>query len=188
VLALLNARGQLISLELHHDCLSFSPHHTGAPYVSLLAQATWTIVLLLLPGSSYFSLLSYFGPSSWFYYALTGTSLFILPSEPKDQSWLTLCPPLFLIGISSILVVDSFINSPLYCSIAFGFILLSLPVWWLCHRWGLIDLSEGIGIMDYERQRCDEEGIEVSETSRSELSDESNSFLIDSSSAHTIDD
>lgn len=128
----------------------------GAPYVSLIAQATWTIVLLLLPGSNYFSLLSYFGPSSWFYYALTGTSLLflrpplipstapssrggyssLLSSQFRDQPWYTLLPPIFLVIISSTLVIDSFLTSPFYCSLAFGFIFLSLPVWWCCHRWG----------------------------------------------------
>jgi hypothetical protein len=139
--------------------LPSSRNAVGAPYVSLIAQATWTIVLLLLPGSNYFSLLSYFGPSSWFYYALTGASLLVLrppslrssgapsggryssllSSQLMDQPWYFLLPPVFLIIISSALVIDSFLTSPFYCSLAFGFIFLSLPVWWCCHRWGYFD-------------------------------------------------
>jgi solute carrier family 7 (L-type amino acid transporter), member 5 len=36
----------------------------GAPVPALLAQCVWGIVLLLLPGSSFSSLLDYFGPVS----------------------------------------------------------------------------------------------------------------------------
>jgi hypothetical protein len=53
-----------------------------------------------------------------------------------EQSWYHLLPPVFLIIISSTLVIDSFLTSPFYCSLAFGFIFLSLPVWWCCHQWG----------------------------------------------------
>lgn len=38
----------------------------GAPVRALLAQCIWGIVLLLLPGSSFSSLLDYFGPVSYY--------------------------------------------------------------------------------------------------------------------------
>jgi amino acid transporter len=37
----------------------------GTPVISLIAQGIWAIVLLFLPGSSFGSLLNYFGPASW---------------------------------------------------------------------------------------------------------------------------
>jgi hypothetical protein len=53
-------------------------------------------------------------------------------------------------------------------------------VWWICHHWGFIDLKSGPGVGDYVRQRDDEEGIETSQSSKSERSDDSESFLIKS--------
>ena len=45
----------------------------NAPYMALLAQGSWTLFLLLIPGSNFSSLLDYFGPASWFFYALSSS-------------------------------------------------------------------------------------------------------------------
>lgn len=43
-------------------CLA-SVNRAGAPWAALLAQGTWGVVLLLLPNSSFSTLLDYFGPA-----------------------------------------------------------------------------------------------------------------------------
>ena len=48
-------------------------NRNNAPYMALLAQGTWTLFLLLIPGSNFSSLLDYFGPASWFFYALSSS-------------------------------------------------------------------------------------------------------------------
>jgi len=50
-----------------------SLNRAGAPWLALIAQALWTILLLLLPGSNFSTLLDYFGPASWMFYGLSAS-------------------------------------------------------------------------------------------------------------------
>jgi amino acid transporter len=85
----------------------------GAPYASLLAQAAWSIVLLLLPGASFSSLLDYFGPASWFFYAMSCTALVRLRQiEPDTYRPYKLpfypYPVVFVVIIAAVIVISSF--------------------------------------------------------------------------------
>ena len=111
----------------------------GSPYVSLLAQSFWTLCLLLLPGSSFSSLLDYTGPASWLFYALTGSTVIMLRVKEPNAHRPFKCPfypfpPLILCGISIMLVVTSVWRSPLFCSLALGLVALAIPVWRI-RRW-----------------------------------------------------
>lgn len=111
----------------------------GSPYVSLLAQTIWTLCLLMLPGSSFSSLLDYTGPASWLFYALTGSTVIVLRRNEPNARRPFLCPwyplpPLLLCGMSLMLIVTSVMRSPLFCSLALGLVFLAIPVW-RTRRW-----------------------------------------------------
>ena len=106
----------------------------GAPYTSLLAQGAWGIVLLLLPGSSFGSLLNYFGPTSWLFYAFTSSGVMVLrykePNLPRPfRIPLYPLPPLITFMSSACIVYSSLATEPLYCGLALCFVFLSYPVW-----------------------------------------------------------
>jgi basic amino acid/polyamine antiporter, APA family len=110
-----------------------SLNSAGAPWAALLAQGSWTLVLLMLPGSSFASLLDYFGPASWCFYALSSSALIKLRfQEPHAvrpyKVPLYPLPPLLVIGIAIMVVTSSLLHEPLYCSLALGFVALSIPV------------------------------------------------------------
>lgn len=114
-------------------------NQNGSPDASLLAQMVWTLVLLCLPGSGFSSLLDYFGPASWFYYALTGCGVIILRrKEPNTHRPFSLplypIPPIILLIVSICLISTSIMASPFFTSLAFGFIASSIPVWYVFVR------------------------------------------------------
>ena len=106
----------------------------GAPYTSLLAQGAWGMVLLLLPGSSFGSLLNYFGPTSWLFYAFTSSGVIVLrhkePNLPRPfRIPFYPLPPLLTFVSSVCIVYSSLATEPLYCGLALCFVFLSYPVW-----------------------------------------------------------
>jgi len=108
----------------------------GSPWFALCAQGFWAVCLILIPGSNFSTLLDYFGPASWFYYAITGSTVIYLretqPDLPRPfKVPLYPLPPILLVVISACLIVNSFYNSPMFTGIAFAFIFLSIPVWYL---------------------------------------------------------
>ena len=131
--------------------------HLGAPYVALFLQACWSVVLILLPGSSFASLLDYAGllriimlvdvfshwndnvifgpgPAAWLYYALTGSSVIYLRYSEPDlvRPFSVPCyplPPILLVLMAVTIVISSLMRSPLYCFLAMFFIAISIPVW-----------------------------------------------------------
>jgi amino acid transporter len=114
-------------------------NENGSPDAALIAQMSWTLVLLCLPGSGFSSLLDYFGPASWFYYALTGFGVIVLRrKEPNTHRPFLVplypIPPIILVTVSVCLVFTSIVASPFFTSLAFGFIALSIPVWYLLVR------------------------------------------------------
>ena len=112
----------------------------GAPWAALLAQGSWSLVLLMLPGSSFASLLDYFGPASWCFYALSSSALIILrirepdAHRPYKVPFYPL-PPLIVIGIAIMVVSSSLLREPLYCSLALGFVALSVPVYSIVNKY-----------------------------------------------------
>mmetsp|Transcript_22246 Transcript_22246/g.37703 ORF Transcript_22246/g.37703 Transcript_22246/m.37703 type:complete len:500 (-) Transcript_22246:235-1734(-) len=114
----------------------------GAPYIALLAQSTWTLVLLALPGSSFASLLDYSGSASWIFYALVGSIVVRLRiTQPEmDRPFkvpLYPLPPFLLCSLSLFLIVSSLLQSPMYTCLGLGLVALSYPVWLIkCRFWG----------------------------------------------------
>lgn len=111
-------------------------NEAGAPYVAVIAQSLWSIILVLLPGSNFSSLLDYTGPATWFYYALTGSTVFYFrycePGRKRPYSaFLYPLPPIVLILLSGYIIVSSFMVEPLYVCLAFVFVGMSFPVRWL---------------------------------------------------------
>lgn len=105
----------------------------GSPWAALLAQGAWALVLLCLPGSNFASLLDYFGPASWMFYAFSASAVIKLRYSEPD----TLRPfrvpfypfaPLLVIAVATLIMVSSLITNPLYTVLALGFIVLSIPV------------------------------------------------------------
>jgi len=105
----------------------------GSPYGALLAQGAWALVLLVLPGSSFNSLLDYCVPVSWAFYALTAWSVVILRSKeptlprPFKVPFYPL-PPILVMILAICIGTSSTIENPFYCLLAVGFVALALPV------------------------------------------------------------
>jgi len=100
-------------------------NYASAPANSLVAQGIWTIVLLLLPGSGFASLLDYFGPASWFFYALSSSALIVLRWKEPDLPRPFVCrfyplPPLLVILTATLIIVSSVMHEPLYCGYVWG--------------------------------------------------------------------
>mmetsp|Transcript_23192 Transcript_23192/g.34018 ORF Transcript_23192/g.34018 Transcript_23192/m.34018 type:complete len:491 (-) Transcript_23192:227-1699(-) len=118
----------------------------GSPWVALLIQGIWSIVLVLLPGSDFSSLIDYTGPATWLYYAFTGSTIFYFRLYEKDLHrpyslpWFPF-PPVLLIVLSAFVVISSLIREPLYCGLAFVFVATSVPVWWLLSRYDVKGLT-----------------------------------------------
>ena len=114
----------------------------GVPYVALLAQSTWTLILLAIPGSSFSSLLDYTGSASWIFYALVGSIVIRLRFTEPDkrrpfQVPLYPLPPLLLCGLSLFLITSSLVQSPFFTCLGLGLVALSFPVWFIkCKYWG----------------------------------------------------
>lgn len=126
----------------------------GSPYTSLLAQGGWCIILLLLPGSSFSSLLSYTGPAAWLFYAFTGSAVIVLRYKQPNavRPFLVPCyplPPIILIIMAMYLCISSIISQPFFCLLSMSFVICAVPVWWLVKRYkgisgnnDFIDLKE----------------------------------------------
>lgn len=111
-------------------------NYAGAPAITLCVQAVWTIVLVLLPGSSFDNLLDYIGPASWIFYALACSAVIRLrtlePNAPRP--YLTPfypLPPLIIIAVAVYLLINTLLRAPLFCFLALSFVALSVPVWWI---------------------------------------------------------
>ena len=104
----------------------------GSPYGAILAQGTWSVVLLCLPGSSFSSLLDYFGPASWLFYSLAAVAVVVLRhKEPNTQRPYKVplypLPPLIVVILAVSIIISSIIKSPFFCLLALGFVALSIP-------------------------------------------------------------
>ena len=120
----------------------------GSPWPALLAQGGWGVVLLLLPGSSFSSLLSYFGPTSWCFYALTSGAVLVLrreqPNKPRPfRVPLYPLPLVIVFTIAAIIVVGSIIHDPAYTLLSISFVSLAVPVHIIMERFGGWTLAAG---------------------------------------------
>jgi amino acid transporter len=111
----------------------------GAPYMAMWAQCIWCVTLILMPGSSFSSLLDYFGPVSWLIYAFTASAVIVLRQKFPEKARpfkvpLYPLPPLILVVLAVFLFVNSLSRSPGFCLLALSFVLLSVPVWWIVER------------------------------------------------------
>ena len=112
----------------------------GSPYGALIAQGVWAVILLLLPGSNFNSLLDYCIPVSWAFYALAAFSVVVMrykePNLPRPYKIpLYPAPPIMVVILALCIGVSSIYSNPFYCLLALGFVSLSLPVhWWFFER------------------------------------------------------
>lgn len=118
----------------------------GAPWVALVVQGVWSIVLLLMPGSNFSTLLDYFGPTSWLFYAFSASAVIILRYKEPDTvrpfkvMWYPL-PPILVILIALVIFISSMMSEPLFTLLAIGFVSLAFPVhlgmeWYDAHQAG----------------------------------------------------
>jgi amino acid transporter len=113
----------------------------GSPYMSLIAQGAWSIVLLLIPGSNFSTLLDYFGPTSWLFYGFSASAVirlrYIEPDtiRPFKVPFYPL-PPLVVITLAMVIFISSLIESPLFTLLALGFVVMSYPIHLLMERYG----------------------------------------------------
>lgn len=104
----------------------------GSPYGALLAQGGWALVLLLLPGSSFSTLLDYFGPASWAFYSMGSIAVIVLRSKEPDTPRpfvvpLYPIPPVLVVIIALTIIGSSLASNPFYVVLAFFFCGLSVP-------------------------------------------------------------
>lgn len=114
----------------------------SAPYIALICQAAWTIVLLMIPGSNFSSLLDYFGPTSWTFYALTASAVIMLRYKEPDtvrpfRVPFYPLPPLTVIAIALVILISSLMSEPFFTILALGFVVLSYPVYSLIEYYHL---------------------------------------------------
>lgn len=119
----------------------------GSPMIALVAQMFWSIVLLCLPGSDFATLLDYFGPASWFFYALAGFGVVVLrmkePSLHRPYSVLLYpIPPLVLIILSAFVIGSAILSSPFFTLLALIFVSSSVPVYYLTSYFQLFCFRE----------------------------------------------
>ncbi|CAM9708563.1 unnamed protein product, partial [Ectocarpus fasciculatus] len=113
-------------------------NNKGSPMLALVAQMIWSIVLLCIPGSNFSTLLDYFGPASWMFYALTGFGVVILRRSAPDMPrpfripWYPI-PPLVLCVVSIYIICNALLSSPLFTILALCFIASGIPIFYLCY-------------------------------------------------------
>ena len=105
----------------------------GAPWAALLAQGSWSLVLLCLPGSNFSSLLDYFGPVSWMFYGISASAVIRLRySEPDTlrpfQVPFFPFPPLLVMTVATFILVSSLATNAMYTVFALCFVALGMPV------------------------------------------------------------
>jgi len=110
-----------------------------APYTALIAQGVVSTILLCLPNANFKTLLHYFAPASWLFYAATGSSVIALRYRYPDVPRPFLCPlypfpPFLVLTIGICLVVSCIASSPLYSTAALAFVAISYPVYWFKFR------------------------------------------------------
>mmetsp|Transcript_27300 Transcript_27300/g.37986 ORF Transcript_27300/g.37986 Transcript_27300/m.37986 type:complete len:584 (+) Transcript_27300:69-1820(+) len=111
-----------------------------APYVALIAQGLVTSVLLCIPNANFKSLLHYFAPASWLFYAATGSTVIALRVRYPDADRPFRCPcyplpPVIVVTVGLCLVASCVMSSPLYSCAALAFVLLSYPAYrFKCQR------------------------------------------------------
>jgi len=124
--------------------------NSRSPYAALIAQGVVSSCLLLLPGASFASLLHYFAPASWLFYAATGSTVIVLRRKFPQVERPFHCPlyplpPIVVIIVGLCLVVSCVASSPLFSCAALGFVFISYPVYYVVYRETVSAISGGAG-------------------------------------------
>ncbi len=104
----------------------------GLPYIALIAQAIWSILLLLVSRSNFILLLHYVGPISWIYYALTTSSVIMFRCKKRNhirpyRVFLHPLPSIIVIIFAIMILISSLQVEPLYTLLAIGLVVISFP-------------------------------------------------------------
>ena len=100
------------------------------PVNAILTQSAWSIFLLLFWGT-FENLITYVVSVDWIFFAMTGASVFIVRRNRKGEAggyktWGYPVTPLIFVGISSLFVLNTFIERPLHAGV--GALFLGLGV------------------------------------------------------------
>lgn len=111
----------------------------GSPFVAVIMQGLWSVFLLILPGSDFAALLDYFGPLSWFYYALTCSCVVIQRYQNPNAVRPYKClfypiSPVVVIAVSIYIIITSLIQEFRYTMGAVACVLFSIPVYYAFFR------------------------------------------------------
>eukprot|EP01050_Picozoa_sp_SAG11_P005894 SAG11_NODE_433_length_9518_cov_11.247054_5_plen_557_part_00 len=123
--------------EIPRCCSALSRYQT--PYAALWAQAAWAILLLCVPGAGLSDLMSYFGVSSWVFFAATAAAMLRLRKirpDPRTRPYRApILSPLICIVSSMLLIGSTLFSAPSATIAALGFICCSFPCRFLFVRW-----------------------------------------------------
>ena len=116
-------------------CLSEVSESRGTPIKALLLQ--WSITCFYLFIGNFDELIGVFGSATWFFYFLTVLGMLLLrrwePTINRPYRAPFLGAVLFCLAAIG-LVIILYVGRPLTSSVAFGFILLGLPFYWVYQR------------------------------------------------------
>ena len=105
------------------------------PFISLIVQGVWALILVGFPGSELEELLNYFGFASWLFYGVTAASSIVLrctaPYNAYERPFkipLYPVPPVILILISFYMILNSLWEKPLTSLAAFSFVIAAFPI------------------------------------------------------------
>jgi APA family basic amino acid/polyamine antiporter len=107
------------------------------PHLSLLSQAAWAILLVLL--GTYEQLFTYVIFAGWIFYALTVFAVILLRRKRPDLrrpyrvTGYPLVPAVFLVAAAGF-ILNTLLAKPLESGIGCGIVALGFPVYWLWKR------------------------------------------------------
>jgi APA family basic amino acid/polyamine antiporter len=107
----------------------------GTPYVAIITQSAWAIVLILFWGT-FENLISYVVFTDWIFFALAGAAVPILrrrrPDAPRPyRTVLYPATPLFFVAGSVWFVANTLVSRTAEAAAGIGFLLLGVPVYYL---------------------------------------------------------
>jgi basic amino acid/polyamine antiporter, APA family len=109
------------------------------PYVALLIQGAWAIVLA--SSGTFEQLYTYVIFTAWIFYGCCVLAVIVLrrsrPDLPRPyRVWGYPMVPLAFVAAASVIVVNSLVNTPRECGIGLGIVLAGIPIFLLWTRFG----------------------------------------------------
>jgi APA family basic amino acid/polyamine antiporter len=103
------------------------------PVNAILTQSGWSIFLLLFWGT-FEDLITYVVSVDWVFFAMTGAAVFVFRRNKRGQgggykTWGYPVTPLIFVGISSLFVLNTFIERPLHAGVGALFMGLGFCVY-----------------------------------------------------------